>query len=138
MAIVGIALLILISGTVIFLDYSRTSNDEIISSQLDIVGNSIMNNAEAMYVLGNESWITIEFSVPTNVMYAAINNNRDLYFRYTSSGGTSDVVFFSDKFNISSENPSACSSFCYLNITPGVNRMKIRSLGDVVVISKDS
>ncbi|MGV8162788.1 MAG: hypothetical protein ACP5N2_05660 [Candidatus Nanoarchaeia archaeon] len=137
MAIVGIALLILISGTVIFLDYSKKSNDQVISNQLNIIGSSIMSNAESMYVLGNESWVTIEFNFPRNVNAAAINNNQEMYFMYSTSSGTSYAVFFSDKFNISSGSPT-CQDSCILDFEPGLNKIRIKSTGKVVNIYKVS
>jgi len=128
-------MLILISGTVIFLNYSKTSSDQVVAGQLNMIGSSIMNNAEAMYVLGNESWVTIEFNFPNSVNSAAINSNQEMYFSYATSKGISNAVFFSDKFNISSSS-AGCPTTCNLDFTPGMNRIKIKSTGKFVTITK--
>jgi hypothetical protein len=135
LAIVGIALVVLASGMVIFLDYSKASNTQVISSQLDIIGKTIMTNAEAMYVLGNESWITIDFNFPSVVTETAISADREMYFTYTAVGGSSQVVFFSERFKISSGD-TLCSGLCDLNFTPGMNRVRIKSNGNFVSIRK--
>jgi hypothetical protein len=135
LAIVGIALIILASGMVIFLDYSRSSNSQVVSSQLNIIGNTIMSNAEAMYVLGNESWVTIEFNFPSSVTETAISSDSEMYFSYAGIGGTSQVVFFSDRFKISSGD-TLCSGLCYLGFTPGMNKVRIKSNGNFVSIRK--
>jgi hypothetical protein len=137
LAIVGIALLVLTSGMLIFSNYARTSSDDVTSNQLNLIGNTIMTNAEAMYVLGNESWITIEFNFPKVVSNAAINNNQEMFFAYSTSRGDSYAVFFSDKFNLSN-GTSTCSTTCNLNFMPGINKVKIHSIGNKVNIMRIS
>jgi hypothetical protein len=134
-AIISIALLVLISGAVIFFDYSRASNSQVVASQLNIIGQTIMSNAEAMYVLGNESWITIEFSLPGSVTEAAISGGSEMYFTYDGPGGESQAVFFSQRFGISNSN-TPCTATCYLNFTPGLNRVRIKSGGNFVSIRR--
>lgn len=135
MAVVGIALLVLTSGTIILSNYSKSINDQVIASQLGLIGNTMVNNAESMYVLGNESWVTIEFNFPASGISTTINDNRDLVFSYYTSGGTSNVVFFLDKFNISNTTVP-CDEACSVDIVPGLNRVKIKSIGDFVMIEK--
>jgi hypothetical protein len=135
MAVVGIALLVLTAGTLILSNYSRSINDQVITNQITIIGNTIINNAETMYVLGNESWVTIEFNFPTSVKSTIINDNKDLVFSYYTSSGESNVVFFLEKFNISNQS-SPCVGACSVDITPGLNRVKIRSGGNFVTIIK--
>jgi len=139
MSVIGIALLVLTSGTLILANYSKSINDQVVSNQISIIGNTIMNNAESMYVLGNESWITIEFSLPSSLDGVALNSDTDLVFAYYTSTGVSNIVFFSDKFNLSNgtsypcgANPKSCS--IYLNA--GINRVKIKSEGEYVTILK--
>lgn len=140
MAVVGIALLVLTSGTIILSNYSKSINDQVITNQINIIGNTIINSAESMYVLGNESWVTIEFNFPTAIKSTNIYNNgddySDLVFSYYTSSGVSNVVFFMDKFNLSNDHSTPCDSPCELNITPGLNRLKIRSGGSYVSLLK--
>jgi hypothetical protein len=132
---VGFALLVIVAGTLIFFSYSKKSSDQIVSSQLNNIGSTIMSNAESMYVLGNESWVTMEFNFPSNVKSAVISTNKEMFFSFSTSVGTSYVVFFSDKFNISTGDPS-CVAYCSLGFTPGINKVRIKSLGNTVSISK--
>jgi hypothetical protein len=136
MAVVGIALLVLTAGTMILSNYSRSMNDQVVSNKINIIGRTMINNAESMYVLGNESWITVEFNFPTSVKSTMINDQQDLVFTYYTATGTSDIVFFLDKFNISNQSARCTDGSCVLDITPGVNRIKIRSGGNYVSMIK--
>ncbi len=138
MAVVGIALLVLTSGTIILSNYSKSISDQVITNQINIIGNTIVTNAESMYVLGNESWTTLEFNFPSAIRSVDIYDNRDLVFSYYTSSGISNVVFFQDKFNLSNEHVSPCTSPCNLDIAPGLNRLKIRSGGNYVAVFKVS
>ena len=100
-----------------------------------------MTNAESMYVLGNESWVTIEFNLPSEIDSVAINDNQDLVFSYYGSSGYSNVVFFSTKFNLSNGVAYPCDeepASCGIPLTAGVNKIKIKSEGTYVNISKVS
>lgn len=139
MAVIGIALLVLTSGTLILANYSRSISDQVISNQLSIIGNTVMNGAESMYVLGNESWMTIEFSLPNVIDSVNVNGDMDLVFSYYNSVGVSNVVFFSDKFNLSNGTYPCDETYeksCSLGLTPGINRVKIKSEGNYVAITK--
>ena len=52
-----------------------------------------LRTAEAMFVLGNESWGTIEFNMPSAITETAISSDSEMYFTYTSEVGSSQVVF---------------------------------------------
>jgi hypothetical protein len=136
MAVVGIALLVLTAGVLILANYSKSINDQVIANQLNIIGGTIMNNAESMYVLGSESWITIEFNLPEVLDKVSINDNQDLVFSYYSSTGYSNVVFFSEKFNLSNGTYPCGDNSCQIYLTAGMNRVKIKSEGTYVNISK--
>ncbi len=135
LTIIGIALVVLASGMVIFLDYSKSSNTQVVASQLDIIGNTIMSNAEAMYVLGNESWVTVEFNLPSSVTETAISVNSEMYFTYAGVSGSSQVVFFPERFNISNSD-ALCNTVCNLSFSAGMNRVRIKSNGNFVSITK--
>jgi hypothetical protein len=136
MAVIGIALLVLTAGTLILANYSNSINDQVISNQLSIIGNTIMNSAESMYVLGNESWMTIEFNLPNVINTVSINGNQDFVFSFYNSVGVSNVVFFSDKFNISNGTYPCDPKYCDVALVAGINRVKIKSEGEYVTIKK--
>ena len=135
LSIVAIALMVLIPGSYLFLNYSRGATDQVSSSQLNLAGVEIISEAEKMYVLGTNSWVTLEISLPGIFLDAGINDAKEMFFRYSSGVGESTVVFFPVGFNISNST-TPCMGSCDLNFTPGVNRVRIQSQGQFVSIRK--
>lgn len=136
LSIVAIGLMVLIPGSYLFLNYSKSTTDQVSSSQLNLAGVEIINEAEKMYVLGRNSWTTVEISMPGIFHSAAINNGTELYFNYSTQTGPSQVVFFPVGFNISNSTTTVCNGNCDLNLTAGVNRLRIQSQGEYVSIKK--
>jgi len=135
LSIVAIALLVLIPSSYLFLNYSKSASEQVSASQLNLAGLQIISEAEKMFILGRDSWVTLELSLPGVFSEAAIVNGQELYFKYGLSGGESFVVFFPRGFNISnSESP--CLGECSLGLTPGINSIRIQSQGDFVSISR--
>lgn len=135
LSIVAIALLVLIPGAYLFLNYSTGATEQVAGNQLNLAGREIISEAQKMYVLGSNSWVTLEVSFPGNFVEASISNGNDMYFTYMTSTGESTVVFFPVGFNISNSSTTPCASVdCPLNFFPGVNRVRIQSQGDFVSI----
>lgn len=137
LSIVGIALLLLIPATMLFMNYARSTNDDVVSNQLALLGNSLLGKAEEMYVLGAGSWTTEEIVLPESLAESYIASNSDLVFRYDSFGGRTDAVFFSYKFNINN-GTSTCVDKCEIGLTPGINRVRIEFKDGAVQIRKVS
>lgn len=135
LSVVAIALMLLIPSTVLFMNHSRSTTDSIVNSQLDFVGNSIIGSAEEMFVLGKESWVTIEVYLPSSFTDAYITDNRELFFDYDTRSGPGQVVFFSTRFLIGN-GVDACDTPCSLNLDTGRNELRIRSNGTAVNIMK--
>ncbi|PIN80803.1 hypothetical protein COV13_02970 [Candidatus Woesearchaeota archaeon CG10_big_fil_rev_8_21_14_0_10_32_9] len=136
LSIISIALLILIPSTMLFLNYSKSTTDTITSGQLNLIGTTLQNKAEEMYVVGKGSWVTLEFSFPQSFQEAGINTGNELYFTYSTAKGVSQVVFFFDRFNITSITNTSCSTYCNLNFSEGINKIKIESNGSQVIVKK--
>ena len=136
LSIVGIALLLLIPATILFTNYARNTNDEVVANQIALIGNSILGKAEEMYVLGAGSWTTEEIIMPESLAESVISGNQDLVFRYDSFNGRTDAVFFSYRFDIN--NGSNCSDPCSLGFTPGINKVRIEYKNNSVQIRKVS
>lgn len=135
LSVIAIALMVLIPGSYLFLNYSTSTSEQVASNQLNLAGIDIINEAEKMYVLGRMSWVTLELSLPGNFIGAGINDGQELFFNYSTGSGVSTTVFFPVGFNISnSTNP--CISGCTLDLNPGVNRLRLQSQGDFVSILK--
>ena len=135
LSIVAIALMVLIPGSYLFLNYSQGASDQVAANQLNVAGYDIINEAEKMYVLGRDSWITLELSLPGNFLEAGIHDGKEMYFKHGTGRGESFVVFFPVGFNISNST-SECVGECVLDFNPGINRVRIQSQGDFVSIEK--
>ncbi len=135
LSIIGIALLMIIPASYLFLSQSRLTTDQIVSGQLDQIGGTIIGRANEMYSLGRESWTTINVNIPENIRSAYIANNEDLVFTYDTRQGRSEAVFFVTRFQITNSTSTGyCTAdICNLNLNPGMNEIRIMSLGSGVV-----
>jgi hypothetical protein len=134
--VVGIAMLLIVPGAILFYNYSSKSGDEMIRTQIDSVGKDIVDTAEKVYYTGANSWETLELDVPENVRRIYINNNPDNYelvIEYDSHIGVSEAVFFSD-VNITA-TPGYGGSISS-SVHAGLNVIKISSSGDSVLINE--
>jgi len=116
------------------MNYAKSTNDEVLANKVSLIGNTLMQRSEDMFVLGSGSWTTAEVNMPETLTESAIINNSDLLIRYTSSKGTTDAVFFSYRFDIN--NGSDCSARCDLGLTPGINNVRVEYSNGVVHIKK--
>ena len=137
LSIVGIALMVLIPATILFLNYSKSTSDGVIANQLNFAGLEIYENAEKMFVIGKGSWVTLEINMPDSYKDGGIVGNNEMFFTYSTSQGESQAVFFFDKFYVSNGRDE-CNSYCDLSFNPGVNRVRIESNGTTVFIRKMS
>lgn len=135
LSIVAIGLMVLIPGSYLFLNYSKSATDQVAANQLNIAGVEIINEAEKMYILGRNSWTTLEISLPGIFIDAGIHDGKELFFIYGAQGGESNVVFFPVGFNISNSTV-ACTGLCNLNLTTGLNRIRIQSQGQFVSLRR--
>jgi hypothetical protein len=98
--VVGIAMLLIVPGAVLFYNYSKRSSDELLRSQIDTVGSDIIDAVEKVYYIGENTWETIRVYVPDNVRWIYIMNDSELVIEYDSNAGIGQAVFFSDNINI--------------------------------------
>lgn len=140
--VISFGLLILIPALVIFFNYSKTTNDQVVSNQINLIGNEIMGAAEEMHVIGPGSWVTLDVSFPTTFDKAVIRTNggEDLVFHYSSPGGMSQAVFFPQRFNFKT-GPDLASldgdDAEIEDLGPGTNRIRIEATdsGDIWIRS---
>jgi len=134
--VVGIAMLLIVPGAILFYHYSSQSGDEMIRSQIDSIGHDIIDSAEKIYYIGANSWETINENFPENVRRVYINNNPgdfELVIEYDSHVGVSEAVFFSD-VNITA--PPGYGGSISDEVHAGLNVIKVTSLGDHVLINE--
>lgn len=141
LVIIGIALMLLIPGIAFFMQYSQETNQEVITNQLGVIGNDILTTSEEMYIYGENSWVTLDISLPQNLVSAKIytypSTKNDLVFEYETDGGTSDIAFFPDRFEIvTGENRTAlCSDQeCDIGLGRGLNRLRVEAINEGQVL----
>lgn len=129
--ILSLALAIIIPGSALFYNYSKDSNERIVSSQINRIGNNIITNAEQMYTIGKDSWITLEVSFPESTIDAYIVDNSELVITYKTSRGITESVFFTDIPIEGTYSGNVSSEF-----HDGNMKIKIESEGDSVLIGE--
>lgn len=139
--IVAIAMLLIVPGVVLFYNYSLKSNDQVMRSQIDMIGNDLMDAVEKVYYVGEYSWQSLKIDVPNQVKNIYILDNSELIVEYNTYYGISEAVFFSD-INITPGGnsfllPSGQIAGAISNdIHPGLNIIKVVSKGDYVLINE--
>lgn len=135
--VVGIALFLVVPGALLFYNYSLKTGDELTRSKIDMIGKEIIDSAEKVYYIGENSWQTIKLAVPENVNWIYILNDNELVIEYESHVGVSQAVFFSD---INITTPYTMEGKAYISdptdVHPGLNIIKITSMGSYVVINE--
>jgi len=134
--IVGIAMTLIVPGAMLFYNYSIRSSDEVVNSNINMVGNDILDGVEKVYYIGENSWETIKVNIPKGVRRIYVLNQSELVIKYESHIGISDAVFFSD---INMTNTLTCTGgLSNFNISqhPGLNVIRITSLGKCVLINE--
>ena len=130
--VVGIAMILIVPGAVLFYNYSLKSSDEVIRSQIDMIGKQIMDSAEKVHYIGENSWESIKVDIPQNVRNIYILNNSELVIEYDSYVGISEAVFFSD-INIT---PGGLQNSISSSMHQGLNIIKCTSMGSFVLINE--
>jgi len=93
--IIALVLGLIIPITYLFFRYSSQSTEQIIDSQINQIGNSIVDTAEIVYFSGENSKIILEINMPERVGDIYILANRELVFEISSEIGETEAVFFS-------------------------------------------
>ncbi|MBW2990496.1 hypothetical protein KY348_02195 [Candidatus Woesearchaeota archaeon] len=129
--VVAIAMVLIVPGAMLFYNYSVRSSDELTRSQINMLGNEIMDGVEKVYYIGENTWVTLETTVPDNVRNIYVLNNYELVIEYNSHSGLSEAVFFSE-INMTTPNGGNISDSPH----PGLNIIRIVSMGDFVFINE--
>ena len=137
MMVIALTLGIIVPTTYLFYRYVSESGTQVIDSQINQIGRSILDTAETVYFSGEGSKIILELNMPKDVDDIYIIGNRELVFNVTTATGESETVFFSS-VNITSSNCQG--NICKLTELAGygLNKIKIQSFnnGNQVLISK--
>ncbi len=152
---VGFFMIIVLSG--VFLSYSTGAKSSLDKSQIENIGNGIMENVEKIYFMGDGNRVTYNVNFPEGIKNMSIyhmnlsNSTDDIYFDYLNisyyyegSGEISNI--FTTNENYIRFNCSRCyhgpiingSGVSYFNYTSdfagGPKKIRIYSMGDYVNI----
>lgn len=134
--IVAIAMVLIVPGVILFYNYSLKSNDQVLRSQIEMIGNDLMDAAEKVYYIGEYSWQSVRINIPEKVTNIYILDNSELVVQYNTFSGISEAVFFSD-INITAGGYAYGSGYSISNsMHQGLNIIKAESKGDYVLINE--
>ncbi|MCF7872134.1 hypothetical protein K9L97_03805 [Candidatus Woesearchaeota archaeon] len=128
--IFSVSMIIIVPTIYIFINQVYGSEAQIISNQLNKIGNEMRTTAKELYVLGSDSWLTLEFELPTEIKEVRLDGNEDaIVFTYQTKAGTSSsVIYFENLDIIAGPNETEiCTERCILNLTPGKNELKMKA-----------
>jgi hypothetical protein len=135
--ITGIGLLLITSVSFFFLQQSRSTADTTRLQQATDAGNTILGQALYVYSLGANSWVTVEISIPDDVLAIYTVENRTLVFDVGTRDGMVSQPVFSGVPVAGASLPDA-QERRHVNDTTVVHsgrmRFRITSLGDTVQI----
>ena len=126
---VAMALALIIPGTILFQQYTKGTQKGIVSSQIYKIGNDLVDNAELMYSVGENSWQTLEISFPKEIKSMKIyttNDGSELVLRH-GTDYISDAVFFT-KITLGNSTTSNCNQGCDVPINQGYTKIRVESL----------
>ena len=121
--IVGFILVIMIPLILIFYEHISSTNDQVITSQVDKIAKKVVDSAESVYYLGEPSKTRIKVYMPENVEQVVIHD-KEIVFKVKTGSGLTDISQISS-VNISGD----------IAITPGIRYINIESKGDHVWVS---
>lgn len=121
--IVGFILVIMIPLILIFYEHTSSTNDQVITSQVDMIAKKVVDSAESVYYLGQPSKTRIKVYMPTNVEDVIIYN-KEIVFKVKTRSGITDISQLSS-VNISGN----------ISATKGIHYISIESKGDYVWVS---
>src|SRR3989338_8107354 len=132
--IIALVLGIIVPTTYFLFRTASESNVKILYSQINRIGNNIIDTAETVFFSGEGAKIVLEVNMPKGITNARILANRELVFEIVSELGTTESVFFSSTtIPIISNDPTAgCinNGNCDLSdlTGEGLKRIKIEAI----------
>jgi hypothetical protein len=134
-SMVAIVLLFIVSGVAVIYTYTQKSNQDINFLVMEKIGNDMVSVAEKVYFIGGDSWETLRFNLPSQVVAVYVFNNTELVIEYDSYGGISQAVFFSDVPLTTPHGPGPIQHVSG-DFHVGLNVVRITSLGGSVLLEE--
>ncbi len=89
----GLLLVVVVAFS--FLSASRSAEDRARLTQVNNIGNSIVEQASTVYALGANSWVNIDVNMPQSVVAVYTAENRAIVFDVQTSTGIVSLPVFS-------------------------------------------
>ncbi|MFH1590109.1 MAG: hypothetical protein ABIB43_06085 [archaeon] len=129
--ILGLALAIIVPGSMMFYSYSQESNDRLVAGQINQIGKNIINQAKEVETIGKNSWTTLEVTFPNAVISAYVVGDYELIIPYETKSGITEAVFFSDAKIQGVYNNNISQDF-----HTGFMKIRIESTGEYVLLQE--
>lgn len=94
--ITAISLTIIGASAFVLLDYTRSASDQTGLQQVADIGYRVVSEAQNVYVYGDQSFVTVETSLPEGIRDIYVVDNSTLVFELATSRGAVTVPVFSD------------------------------------------
>ena len=120
--IIALVMGLIIPITYLFFRYGSQFNEQIVDSQINQIGNTIVDTAEIVYYSGEGAKIIVELKIPENIDSVDILEDRELVFTRSSEIGENQMVFFS---SVDIPIKSDAASLLYL-ASSGLKKVRIR------------
>jgi len=121
--IVGFVAAITVPLILIFNTHSTEMNEQVTSNQVEHIASKIVNSAESVYYLGENSKLTFRVHIPKKTEAVDIGNN-EVVFYVKKLNGVDEVV----KYSPVPINGS-------ISAQPGIYEIVVESKGDYVWVS---
>lgn len=134
MLVIALGILVIIPIVYFFYNYSVSQMDEVSMTQINRMGNDILNSAESVYYMGKPSRVTLDTNMPPGVNGIYILGTKEIVYNFTFRGKYSDIAFSSNvpiAGPYANETGTPCSSACY---SPGLKHITMISEGENVSI----
>lgn len=134
--VTAVGLLLLTSVSFFFLQQNRATTDTVRLQQATDVGHELLQQALYVYSLGANSWVTVEISMPDDVLAVYTVENDTVVFDVATRNGIVSQPVFSD-IPITGINVSGVRAYVNNNtrIHPGSTEFRVTSQGGIVTIA---
>ncbi len=120
----SLAFIVLLPMIYMFQGYSTKSSEQIVTSNIAVIGNDIVNAAESVYYMGSDSRLTLDETMPEGIKNITLTRDWDK--------GINEVVF-------ELRNNNTIAFFCNVNIdgsfdtsdfSAGLKRVRVEAKND--------
>jgi hypothetical protein len=135
LVIIGFVTFAIMSVLLVAYLYSGSAKNKINENQIEILGNKIINSAEAVFYAGEPSQSTIIINVPKNILEIKVEDDTELIIEASSFSG-SQVRGFTSDVNLDFDESILPQGDDYSRLTnEGTKKLKLTAQSEKVYIS---